>query len=143
MTRATPGARERLRPIARSIFGLLAGFCLILVLSVLGYATLMLVLPRHFTAHGDPTTTTSYAAIVAYTALFSFGGGIVATRLARRAAMVHALLLGAMEGATLLSTTQSTGVDAPAWFAPALVGCSVAAILLAGWRESARVRAVG
>ena len=143
MTTASPGMRQRLRPILRSIFGLLAGFCLILVLSVFGYATLMLMLPRHFTAGGDPTTPTSYAVIVAYTAAFSFVGGVVATRLARRAVMLHALVLGAMEAAALLSTTQTTGVDAPAWFAGALVGLSVIAILLAGWREARRVRAAG
>lgn len=140
---ATPGPRERLRPIARSIFGLLAGFCLILVLSVLGYAALLLVLPRHFSAGGDPATTTSYVAIIAYTTVFSFGGAVVATRLARRAAMVHALLLGAMQASALMSTTQTVGVAAPPWFAAALVGCSVAAILLAGWRQSGRLRAGG
>lgn len=143
MTARSPGMRERLRPLGRSFFGLLAGFCLILVLSVFGYATLMIVLPRHFTAGGDPVTPTSYAAIVAYTSVFSFLGAVVTTRLARRAVMLHALVLGGMEAATLLSTTQTTGVGAPPWFATTLVALSVAAILLAGWRESRRFRASG
>ncbi len=134
MTAAAPvrSTRERLRPIARSIFGLLAGYSTILLVWFAGYLTLLFVAARSFDARGNPQTGIGLGALLVVTVVASYLGGSIGTRLARRAPIVHAALLAAMEGATLVSVVQGFGEDIPHWFGPTIIGGSVVAIMSAG-----------
>lgn len=134
MTATVPprSARERLRPIARSIFGLLAGYSTILLVWFAGYLTLLFVAARSFDARGNPRDGFGFGALLIITAVASYLGGTIGTRLARRGPLVHAALLAAMEGATLVSVVQGFGEETPHWFGLTLIGGGVVAIMAAG-----------
>ncbi len=137
-TGAGPTARERLRPLARSMFGLLAGFCFMLVVSVLGFAVVYGVSRSSFDAHDNPVTPAARSAIVALATVGAAGGGYLATRLARRAVVVHALLLAAMTAAALTSWGESLGLGSTSLSRIALSAAPAAAVILTGLYQKKR-----
>lgn len=102
--------------MTRSIAAIVAGFLLIGFLSFGTDALVRGALPTYFDAVGRTEHAGILLATIAYVGLYAVTGCYVAARLAPRAPMRHALILGALGLVFNVAGTIAMWATAPAWY---------------------------
>lgn len=102
--------------MARSIAAVVAGFLLIAALAFGADALLRQLMPSAYAADGRVESTAVLLLAQAYIAVFAIAGCYLAARLAGRAPMRHALILGALGLAFNVAGSIAMWHTAPAWY---------------------------
>ncbi|MBV9773508.1 MAG: hypothetical protein JO040_06135 [Gemmatimonadetes bacterium] len=100
----------------RSVIAVLTGFLLIGALSVGADALLLRALPTAFDAAGRVDSVPVLLLIIGYVGIFAVSGCYLAARLAPRAPMRHALILGVLGLLFNVAGTIARWDSAPAWY---------------------------
>lgn len=127
--------------MARSILAIVAGFLYIGALSVGADLLVRHLLPGAFGAGGRVDSTAILLLMQGYVGLFAVSGCYLAARLAGRAPMRHALVLGGVGLAFNVAGTVAMWATAPAWYHVLALALVMPYAWLGGWLREREVAA--
>lgn len=117
----------------RSAIAILAGFAVVVALSIAGDAASRALFPAAFGPMGRVDATATLLALLGYVAVFLVVGGLVAARIAAGRPVLHALIVGVLFLSGHLIGTVILWGTAPAWYHLTSIALVMPAAALGGW----------